>query len=956
MSQSRSSVEREAKQKALSESLFIKRAKRLIKDVQPAEELDSIPLQARLDADGVTDKLSSGDIEKLENLYKEANEEKQLDCIKEIHETYSKITEGETLIELFNAVQSVDKTALEHYKASIFALGGKQLGTIGISADTINAIEQHNGIEYATRMKQFLACIRTEWYIYSGFMDTKLLYTYIELGKSKGMTVEETISTYIDPIATKGNEKYYLAFSAKFKKGEIVKPKILAHIGIVHAAENVEAVRDEIYNPQKHLLHIDHVYLNPDETKEGMRVLVDVPKDVQVKNIFEIVRFVKNPFVRNSKNTLAPMLVMNRVFRELRNIKDNYIVCADLDENVAGKNLGATGVLFSKSDSSLSTPARLGLLAPRWRKDPFLVVDTSPKTVACSFSKADLEQVDQDLFFNRIEKLANIRNPFLRLIAGFQLLKTGASNMLHSKETGNIGVNAKRESRQSTQSGPDGLSLVKDTEEAAKQTREILPKAMVVPLLAETRIDLGTWSRNPDQEIIKRVRALNPWGASDFAPTLITGSIHGILSPLGAWVNVIEEKPTQRLFDKLARQAAYYELYRQNLIAFLKDTYIHKLPKWVVRYFIPPIKTTKEVDSIRARDGIIEYAKAVSEVIYIQSGEGTGGAALTETILTASPSSHFIIMDRGVIESDNVGHQPWSPSEIGASKVAAVAHRAMEKHSFAPWGDPTIYQPKMTIINDFYSPEIDDDLIELIRTSGAKEIVLIDEIDVTDATTIRAKLDFHRFAIKLARLTKKPVTVNGGLDVGMTATIGFTEIYTGEEGEKPFHGLFELKQDMEQFFDRLSPFVMLAPLFTLLADGIPPELQQILTSMAKKNNLDGVPQTVFSSVGSAQKIGEAALVSAMMQSVGMDAEMMRAARKRASATNTSMEELTANGALKRFLERAPGNDGIQLVDYMLYLSSMVYDTTAWPVTLRNRLDYIAAFYQKTARSTKDGML
>jgi hypothetical protein len=875
-----------------------------------------------------------------------------------------------------DTIDSLGPEAMEVHSAEI---NRRNLATLEISSRKLRELPE----EERERILTQLSILRTSWYLYYGFIDTRLLATYMAYGTEQEMSIEDIVTKWIDPIDHEGDETYYVTIAGKTskKKGteQFSPERILGHIGIVHAVENAQDRMDEIFDPETDVLHIDQVHIDPEKIVSGMRTIEALDNDpTRIRNVLEVTRFAKSPFLRNRRQLAVMWLLTERAMRKFKKISNNgkegLVVVMDVEDDAAGKTFSFTGLGGTRGSSNGTTSATVGLLYPRWVKDRHNIGRGGP-TLPIAFTEQDLAGVEvngviktePERYMADILRIANTSSPIARFIRGMGALDTCFRHLIHTTDSHHISLRGQNGARTSLQVGPEELS--RGTEEEAYQRLVELygeENANYLPLPEGEMFDAADVST----EAVERVTYPERVRKSKHPEVSWRTILHpdGQLTPLGnryhrrtgSHYDLDTEIEVPRMTEEsilgttIAR-GGYLPILRNIIEQSQSRTggLRAAVPRWLARYILPPSLSLSEIKRLTGTHGKIENQRSLGKnTVFICTGFGTGGTHPFIAVESGLPAAKFILIDHGAIEPKNTGHQYPTLKEVGASKIAIAIDRAMSNGPVAAWDDTESDLGSLYGINRPYTKELDEVLEGLVTRAGEdKNIVLIDEIDVTDSKSIRAKIEFHQLAIKLSNLTGKPVSVVGGLDLGQGALWRGHWVY--DRDSEPFYGVMNIREGMEPFVEHVSPMVLLAPLF-LQDSTLPPEMQLLLLQLASDGTLDGISQTSFSATQSGTHVGLSAVLAAITQNAGWTAEQMREAIDPVYVTNPIVQMLQGkNSAIRKAYLNAGGNEGQQLLSYILSLSALIYDTDAWPRKMKTRIQSRIASLFKRAQTARD---
>jgi hypothetical protein len=900
------------------------------------------------------------EVEELEKIYTDISDDKIVENTVGLYNLYEKCWNREGIK---NLIEKLPNEKLEIYPAKT---SNGNLASLEVRGEDLNNLSKEDKSEVIGQ----LSTLRNLWYCHYGFYDLRLVASYLEYGKAKGMSQFETLSNYIEKVSTEDENTYFLAFGGKKRKEGFLPKKVLGHIGMVHGIELSESTEKEIYEPKKHVLHVDRMHLSQEKLMNGARIVKEVKLPVELKNVKEITRFMKSPFVPPRKQVFVSSLLTSKLFERFVGMQKDQelLIFADLDRNIAGKSVSQMGFPNSNTNEKYTlTKEKQGLLMPRWLKDNTNLVKTGP-TLPLFFTGRDLvetkvfngSEYEPMDYVKKVFDAAKKPSKFQSLRVFHKLIKESLSNQLNFVESkhvileknGNGNYSHNEVLHTGQVGGPEGLIRIKNKElayEIAKKYYGCSPNYLPLPYNLE-----GFDFSKLDSEVLEQI--LYPMTEQGFNSAKYTFDKDAQITPLGNVYRVLlknaELLESQEKEEELKRQ----ETLVKNLLArskffpiinsFLEDTKetvngIKFFERLRSKYFLSSKLSLGEVRKLTSVDSVFNVqSELFSDTLFLCAGLGTGGMQLIQDLRKSIPVADYILIDHGVVDSDN-GHQIPSLNELGASKLSVAIDGMMRDVPIAPWGSKENLIGGVVGFAAPYSETLDNGILEKIKASGKENIVLVDEIDVTDGGTILQKIAFHEFAINLAQNLDRPVSVVCGLDLGQSAVWRGNFVY--DKNAKPFYGLLNFKEGAEERAGKISPFVLLAPL--LIGSKLPAELELLLADMAQDGSLEGVGQTVYSSNQSSTHVGNTAILNAMMQSLDYEASEMRKAVKTTYVENP-MQKILSEEAYEKYRNYS-GREGALLLPFVLYLSSQIYDTTDWPSSWASLVDPKIAYQLQT---------
>lgn len=938
---------------------YLERIEKLVNNQEEQLKEIDVPFEERIRVDNP----HIEDINVLENIYSNLEKDDVEESLKELYKTYENKWNKEGIKELFNILP---EEKLEKYSAKTSNGNLASLEIQGRDLNNLNPEEKKVVVEK-------LSVLRNLWYCYYGFYDLKLVASYLEYGKQKGLNTTEALTKFVEDVSTSEDDTYYLVFGGKKIKNKFEPKRVLGHIGMVNGIEYPEDKGDEIYDPQKHILHVDKLHLSEEALKEGKRIVKEINIPVKVRDVREIIRFVKSPFIPAKKQVFVAALLSSSIIKraiDMQNFSD-MLIYADVDKDIAGKTAAQMGYSHSYTGEKFAeTFEKQGVLMFRWMRDENKLVKTGP-TLPLFFTGRDLiedqergEQIYNPVdYLNKVFEIANILGKREKFFTFLNLVKESTFNQLYSSESKYVKVNENGNGNEvhytGQVGGPEGLINVKDNEKAFEIARKYYGRnPNFLPLPYDKN---GIEFSKLNDELLERV--LYALEKQKLEPLTYNLDKEAHITPLGnlyipmlrnldelegAEKNLEFENQRKLVGDMLARSKFLPLIKRFLENEREKSGDVSFFEKIKAKYFKDSKLSLNEVRRLTSIESINELQNEVfSNSLFVCAGLGTGGMSLAQDLRKSIPVADYILIDHGVVDSDN-GHQNPSLNELGASKLAVAVDGMMKDLPIAPWGSKENLIGGVTGFATPYSKEINDRIEELIEKSGKENIVLVDEIDVTDGKTILQKIEFHKLAIDLAKKSGKPISVTCGLDLGQCGVWRGHFVY--DKDTKPFYGLLDFKEGAENRANRISPLVLLAPL--LIGSELPTELELLLADMARDGSIEGVGQTVYSSNQSSTHVGNSAVLGSMMQSINYTDKDMRKVIRPTYIENP-MKDIFDTQTYERY-ENYSGRDGFLLLPFLLYLSSQVYNTDNWPKNWSSLADPKIAYNLKTINTVLEG--
>jgi hypothetical protein len=255
-------------------------------------------------------------------------------------------------------------------------------------------------------------------------------------------------------------------------------------------------------------------------------------------------------------------------------------------------------------------------------------------------------------------------------------------------------------------------------------------------------------------------------------------------------------------------------------------------------------------DVMQKRKIFREFAKAT---LFVFLGLGTAGGQTSISISRFSPSSPLILMDGGVFEPENLGHQVADLESLWFSKAHQVASRILKQRivsqdasqwagEFAPiW----VGSQHLTRENWKQIPSAISQIETALKQSGREldRIIVLDGVDVTTSDSLQVKSNLEHHWIPSLRAYAPHVWHIRPLDLGFSA-LAFNTRKAGEEYEKSVY------PDPKDHAD-LNPAYMLSSFLT--EEFLTPECVIYLESARRAGMVfKGVWQTEWDAFLSAQ--------------------------------------------------------------------------------------------------------
>jgi hypothetical protein len=905
------------------------------------------------------------DVDELEEIYKDLDNETIVERLKDLYATYESRWNVEGINDL---IEKFPQEKLNKYSAKT---SNGHLASLKIDGEFLKELE----LDDRKNLVESLSVLRNLWYSHYGFYDLRLVASYLEYGRKKGLDDIETITKHIEHVSTEENDTYFLVLGGKNNKERFMPEKVLGHIGLVDGMEYPKENGGDLYEPKDHILHVDKLHLSEESLLQGKRIVKEVGVPVKIKNVREITRFMKSPFVPARKQVLVSAVLTGQMVKKFIELQeeDEVLIFADLDRDIAAKNVSQMAIPNSyTSEKFFSSPYKQGLLMPRWLDDEYNLVKTGP-TFPLFFTGRDVvekkvcngNEYDTFGFLEKIFNTVDNSSKRVKVNAFLGLIQQSITNQLNSIESSYVKVNENGNGNGSEAyhtgqvGGPEGLIKIEDNELAldlAKKYYGKAPNFLPLPYREE-----GFDFSELDEDSIKRI--LYSLELRNLAPAKYNLDPMAQITPLGnRYVHTFNnidslgeeerkeelENQSQLVKDLLAR-SKFLPLIREFLKGN-KETKggVNFFQKLKAKYFANTKLKLNDVRKLTSAESILNVQNELfSSSCFLCAGLGTGGMQLVQDLRKSIPVADYILIDHGVVDSDN-GHQIPSLNELGASKLAVAVDGLMRDLPIAPWGSKKNLVGGVFGFATPYTKGLDEKILEKIKESGKTNIVLVDEIDVTDGKTILQKIAFHDLAIKLSKELGSPVSVVCGLDLGQTAVWRGNFIY--DKDSEPFNGLLNFKAGAKERAGRVSPLILLAPL--LIGSKLPTELELLLADMARDGSLEGVGQTVYSSNQSSVHVGNAAVLNSMMQSLGYKQKEMQKLIRQTYVENPMQRIFNEDDYAK--YETYSGRDGFLLLPFLLHLSGQIYETKNWPKDWRSLTDPKIAYRLNTLKTALEG--
>ncbi|MBN2729575.1 MAG: ThiF family adenylyltransferase [Bacteroidales bacterium] len=234
-------------------------------------------------------------------------------------------------------------------------------------------------------------------------------------------------------------------------------------------------------------------------------------------------------------------------------------------------------------------------------------------------------------------------------------------------------------------------------------------------------------------------------------------------------------------------------------------------------------------------------AKELARTIVIICGLGTGGGETALRLGKQVSQINLVLIDGGVFGPENIDRQLVTPSELGMNKAIAVASKIFQVH---PLQNNVFCIPRY--INCDNAKSIFNSILNHFSHIKDPIIQFVDEVDVTEEETLKAKAALHESVCNWAKELGKTIPVHWSLDVGASAEIVGTCQYDGNESNI-FNGEYSRKM------------ALLPAIFAVLG-LVPPTaigvemLVDIRKRMKSDARMDHISQTGLSAIGVAKTI------------------------------------------------------------------------------------------------------
>lgn len=231
---------------------------------------------------------------------------------------------------------------------------------------------------------------------------------------------------------------------------------------------------------------------------------------------------------------------------------------------------------------------------------------------------------------------------------------------------------------------------------------------------------------------------------------------------------------------------------------------------------------------------------AIGNTVVFVCGLGTGGGETAIRLGKQFPDISLVLVDGGVFGPENIDRQVATPANLGLNKAVAVAAKVYEIN-------PLI--KNLFCVPSYISKENVDSLFASLLADinvAAPSVQIVDEIDVTEKETLRAKAELHYAAIRLAKKLGRTVYVHWSLDLGASGEVVGTCRYTGSESEI-FQGNYSLREA------QLPAILAMYGLVPIKSVGLE-MITDIRSRLKKDGKLEHVSQSGLSAIGVAKVI------------------------------------------------------------------------------------------------------
>lgn len=236
--------------------------------------------------------------------------------------------------------------------------------------------------------------------------------------------------------------------------------------------------------------------------------------------------------------------------------------------------------------------------------------------------------------------------------------------------------------------------------------------------------------------------------------------------------------------------------------------------------------------------------------IVIVCGLGTGGGETAIRLGKQMPGVNLALIDGGVFGPENVDRQVATPFDVGLNKALKVASTIYSTNPMLP--NPIcvpFHLSEENIENTL------NNLIKMYRKDKSPVIQIVDEIDITEKSTLYAKALLHEIAIKIAKDRESPIYVHWSIDVGASGEVVGTCRYTGRE-KNPLGGRYTKRHA------QISPMLAVSQLIPKRAVGLD-MIEDIKRRFSSGSQLRHVSQTGLSAIGVAKAITTRVILTAM---------------------------------------------------------------------------------------------
>jgi len=246
----------------------------------------------------------------------------------------------------------------------------------------------------------------------------------------------------------------------------------------------------------------------------------------------------------------------------------------------------------------------------------------------------------------------------------------------------------------------------------------------------------------------------------------------------------------------------------------------------------------------------VPASELFSRNIVIVCGLGTGGGETAIRLGKQMPGVNLALIDGGVFGPENIDRQVVTPFDVGLNKALKVGSMIFFSNPMLPNPICVPFHLSEGNIEDIFK-----NIIKNYRKDKSPVIQIVDEIDITEKSTLYAKAVLHETAIKMARDMNLPIYVHWSIDVGASGEIVGTCRYTGKE-KNPMGGRYTKRHA------QILPMLAVSQLVPKRAVGLD-MIEDIKRRFSSGSQLRHVSQTGLSAIGVAKAITTRVILTAM---------------------------------------------------------------------------------------------